>query len=375
MIRYCVALFLCLSLTACDLDIGFKTLGPTEYGIVFHKLPTELGGGVGSKLKRPGQAFFVWPWDSVYTIDTRIRNIEWGKKDSKDLSDWVQTRALDGNEVSLAVRIQYRIDTEVEKLRTLIQKVGTDNDAIEDIVIEAARADIRQYMNKLQTEDFISEEAKYTGERDVQQHMAERLGKYGIIVESVNLKEHRFASFKSDGSIDEAYQERIDQVKIIQERTVREKLRHDTIIADKQKQFNMEQARVNRQVAEAEGHLEQAKIRGDAYFEARKNEASAILAAGEAEVKGLIEKIEALSGPGGEALLKLELSRSLLKNNPSFILMGSGKKGDGIEVNRIDTNELIGQFGVLEGYASPQKKTPEPITLNSNETVVTEKEQ
>lgn len=365
--RLILGLVILIGFTGCDLDIGFKTLASTEYGVVFRTLPTALGGGLSRKVRRPGEAFFLWPWDSVYTIDTRIRNIEWGRRDSEDLSGWVQTRALDGNEVSLAVRIQYNIDVEPEKLRRLVQEVGTDNEAIERLVIETARADLRQYMNKLKTEDFISEKAKYTGERDVQQNMSERLEKYGINVKSINLKEHRFARIQNDGEIDESYQERINQVKIIEERTVRERLRNDTVIAEKQKQYHLEQAKVNRLVAEAQGYLNQAKIRGDAYLQSQKNEADAILAAGTAEVQGLIEKIEALSGPGGRALLKLELSRALMKSNPSFVLMGNGKGGDGIEVNRIDTNELLGQFGVLEGYQTQRKQPSEPVVIKEKE--------
>ncbi len=337
-------------LTACD--VGIRQTNQTEYAVRFRMLPPIFGGGLADGVVSPGQTFVVWPWDSVYYLDTKIKNLEWGEfgqGTDKQRSDYVETRALDGNEVSLAVQIQYYVERDPEKILFLIQNVGTTNEEIEELVRSAARADIRTYMNKLRTAEFFINEAKYKGEADVRAAMLERLSKNGIHVQSVNLKEHRFERVLSDGTIDRSYQERINQVQTLEQQTEREGLRKDTVIADKQREFNNAQAEVNRQVAEAEGFKTQATFKGDAYFESKQNEAQGVLATGQAKAKGLQEQINALGGPGGNAILKLELVRSILQANPTFMLLGQGSKGDNsLEVRKTDTNQLIQQMGVLD---------------------------
>ena len=44
------------------------------------------------------------------------------------------------------------------------------------------------------------------------------------------------------------------------------------------------------------------------------------------EVEGLKKQIEALSGPGGEALLRLSLMKALLANHPQFVVLDSGSQ-------------------------------------------------
>src|SRR5690606_28448057 len=112
----------------------------------------------------------VFPWDSIYVLDSRIRNIEWGEQAAgshADRNDFVETRALDGNEVSLAVRIQYSLSRDPDKLIYIVQNIGTTNEHIEEFVVSAARADIRTHMNKLRTSEFFNNEAKYHGESEV----------------------------------------------------------------------------------------------------------------------------------------------------------------------------------------------------------------
>ena len=112
-------------------------------------------------------------------------------------------------------------------------------------------------------------------------------------------------------------------------------------------------------MAEAEGAKIQAEERGRSYLEARQNEAKGIVAQGKAEVEGLVQQISALQGPGGRALLKLEIAKQLVKSNPQFVLLNEGQAGSGIEVKRTDTNELLNQIGVIEGL-KPKESPPNP---------------
>jgi SPFH domain / Band 7 family len=334
---------LLISVSACT------KMGPTEVGVRFRKLPPAVGGGLSSDIIERGETKFLFPWDSVYRFDTSIREIEWGYHGPNEQSDYVQTRAKDGNEVALSVRVQYSIGFEPKKIISMVQQVATNDREVENIVVSVGRSFIRTYMNELNTAQFFDNKEKFDAGERAKEAMQKKLEPWGILINSVNLGEHRFERVLKDGTLDASYQERINEVQTLDEKTKREKLRKATVEADKAREFNDKQAEVNRILAEANGYLNQAKLKGDGYFDSKTNEAKAILASGKAEVDGLIEQINALSGPGGEAILKLELVKNLISSNARFFIMGGAAGRDSLEVKKTDTNEILRQIGIFEG--------------------------
>lgn len=204
-------------------------------------------------------------------------------------------------------------------------------------------------MNRLKTGEFFINAAKFRGEADAKEALRRRLEPYGIKIVSVNLSEHRFERVRGDGTVDRSYQERINRIQALEQETAREVLNIQAVAADKEREFNNIQAVVNALLAEAEGYKNQARLRGDSYAETKRNEGEAILAAGQAEVEGLMSQIAALSGPGGLAILKLDLSKQLQKGEPKFVIMGQKSTAETLEVKRIDANELLRQIGIWEG--------------------------
>jgi len=359
------------SIFLCGCDTGIKQMGTTEYGVVFRRMPILLGGGVASNVVSPGQVVIVWPWDSVYRFDTSIKYISWGTaaKRNNHAEDYVYTRALDGNEVGLAVTVQYRIEDKPESLIRLVHNVATSDEAVRVLIETAARAEIRTAMNELKTSSFFDRNARYGAIDKARDAMNAQFNKDGIFIEKVILDEHRFERVLKDGSIDRSYQDKIDDTQKLGQDTERELLRIDTIKAQKAQEFNDVQAKVNRQVAEADGYSLQSKFRGDAYLQEKSNNAQALLAKGKAEVDGLKLKIAALDGPGGMALLKLELAKYLAKKNPSFVTLGESKSGSSLDVRKMDTNELLRQIGIVEAM----KDKNDSSKTDSKENLSTEK--
>ncbi len=377
---FILSLFL-LILSACQTPV--KYLDVTEYGVRFRKLPPLLGGGVSSGVGRPGEMMVIWPWDEVYVFDTAVQDISWGvvgahstqssqsgafggvsqAARSQQTGDfgYVNTRALDGNEVALAITVRFKISNDPEKLVYLVQNVAESNEEVRDLVVAAARADIRTYMNELRTSDFLNVDERYKAINKVTASLQKRLGDYGIDVQAVNLNDFRFERVLADGSVDTSYQDRLKEIQKLGEDAQREMQRIETVEAKKQQELNDAQAIYNRQVAEAKGYLEQAKLRGDAYFSSRENEAKGIRTRGEAQVKGLIEQINALNGPGGEAILKLDLAKSLMRTDPKFIIMDSGAGAQGLDVKRVDTNQLLNQLGLMEALAPDKKQDTQQV--------------
>lgn len=343
-------LFLVMVFGLCGCDIGLQQMGATEVGIIFRRLPPSFGGGLSKSIAKSGENVFIWPWDSLYRLDLAVKYVSWGanKTDTTSSFDYVYTRALDGNEVALGVTVQYRLNTDPEKLLYLLRHVATSNTGVDQIIQTVARADIRTFMNQLKTSEFFNRDARYKAIEDVKKAMNERLATEGISIESVILDEHRFVRLLPDGNLDDSYQEKIDETQKFGQDTERELLRIETVKAQKEQDFNNAQAAFNRQVAEAEGYLDQAKLRADSYFKTRGNVAKGITAKGMAEVEGMKAQIAALAGEGGRAMLRLELSKELLKGDPKFVIMQeSGQTG--LSVNRTDVNQLLKQIGVFEG--------------------------
>ncbi|MCB0325187.1 MAG: hypothetical protein KDD69_16505 [Bdellovibrionales bacterium] len=344
-----VALALCvLPLGGCDM--GFQKMEAGEYGVVFVQLPRWLGGGVRNAVVEPGEMEFILPWQRMYRVDTTYQLISWGSGRTaaeQAIDDSVETRTIDGNEVGLAITVQYHVDP--TKVRHVVQKVGTEPERIKQLVAAVARADIRTHMNTLATRDFFSQDKRQNAVEQVRRAMQARLEPEGIIVDSVIYKDHRFERYQGPGQEpDRSYQEQIDRTQAVNQETLQEEKRRAAIVQAKGKEQEEIQGQVNRLVESAKGVRRQSKNRGDSYRVRKENEAAQVVTAGMNEVEGMRKRIEALSGPGGEALLRLEIANSLTESKPRFVLINSAAGGNGgIGISKIDQNELIRQSGIF----------------------------
>lgn len=341
------------------LTLGACTkMEPTESGVIFRMLPPALGGGVSDAVIHQGQRAFLMPWEQVYRFDTATRDISWGAGRGVPVGDVLYTRASDGNEVALSVTIAYRIQPNPETLVKLVQEVATSNDGVRELVVSLARSHIRAAMNELGTFEFRQVKSRYDAIDQVKEKLNQALNRWGIEVVKVTLDDFQFARLGSDGVADTTYQEKINLIQQLIEETKRELSKKETVLAQKQQELATEQGIFDRKEAEAIGYRNQAQTRGDAYFEARSNDAKAILAKGKSEVEGIIAQINALKGSGGKAVLRLEIGRRLLANAARFIVMNDstgtstgGGVSDGVEVRRLDVNDLLSQLAVIEGTA------------------------
>lgn len=366
---------------------GCETMGPTEYGVRFRKLPPGLFGGVASKAIPPGKTIIVIPAiDSIYRFTTSVQDISWGQRAGGE-GGQVYTRANDGNEVALSMTILFQVDPREESLSRLVQEVASTDEEVRELVGSVALAEVRTAMNELRTSDFLDKDARYRAVDLVRSEIQKRLDGYGITIVRVNLDDFRFERLVQDGdseTVDSSYQDKLREIQRLGENREREKQRVKTVQAKKQQEINEMQAQVNRWIQEAEGYKNQAALRGDGYLKARRNEAAAVLAQGRAIADGLRAQIQALSGPGGVAVLKLELARKLAEAQSKFVVMGENARA--IDVQRTDTNQLIDQIGLIEGMKDRTSSgasaeivgrptaEPPPLSAPSKSETVKEKE-
>jgi hypothetical protein len=346
-----------LALAGCD--TGFQHMGTTEYGVRFRKLPTFMGGGLGSadSVAHPLQTVVVFPWETVRRFDTAPQYLSWGKGmgdaagGSTQLvqDEDVYTRAKDGNEAALKLTVRYRIKPDPESLVKLVQNVAETEEDVRNLVIAVVRSEIRSYMNQLKTSEFRDDKKRNETVDDVLQATQRHLAPLGIEVEAVNLKQYRFVRPLPDGTEDTRYQDRLREIQEMEQDIEGERSRIETVKAKKQKEYSEAESLYNARVTEAKGYKEQSTFQGDSYYTARSNEAKAILAEGTAEVAGLTKQIAALSGKGGQAMLRLEVAKQLAKANPRFVAMNQGSGGAAVDFSKTDLNQLLGQLGIVEG--------------------------
>ena len=68
---------------------------------------------------------------------------------------------------------------------------------------------------------------------------------------------------------------------------------------------------MNKLIAEADGNYAKSQLEADAYFQQQEQIAQAILAEGKAEADGIRAMNRALTGSGGETLVKLRIAEAL----------------------------------------------------------------
>ena len=364
-----------LAMSACD--TGVQHMGTTEYGVRFRQLPTFLGGGLGSaeSVAHPLQTVVVFPWETIRRFDTSPQYLSWGRGmgEAGGAAQLVQdedvyTRAKDGNEAALKLTVRYRIKPDPESLVRLVQNVAETEGEVREIVIAVVRSEIRSIMNQLKTSEFRDDKKRNETVDDVLQAAQDRLGPLGVEVEAINLKQYRFVRPLQDDQEDTRYQDRLREIQEKEQDIEGERTRIETVKAKKQKEYSEAESLYNARVSEAKGFKEQSVYQGDSYYTARSNEAKAILAEGNAEVAGLTKQIGALSGKGGQAMLRLEVAKQLAKANPRFVAMNQGSGGAAVDLSKTDVNQLIGQLGIAEGLVGqPSRAQNNPEKSQTNE--------
>jgi regulator of protease activity HflC (stomatin/prohibitin superfamily) len=155
---------------------------------------------------------------------------------------------------------------------------------------------------------------------------------YGIIVERVSTKDYRF---------NPAYQQAIEDKKVADQ--VAEQNKSATKAAQEEYLKKLEEAKgeVNKMVAESDGRFKQAQIEADAYYEQQQRIASAIEAEGAAEAKGITEMNKALTGSGGEVMVKLKLAEALAGKRILLLPVSGG----GLDIKTTNVNKLLETYG------------------------------
>jgi regulator of protease activity HflC (stomatin/prohibitin superfamily) len=323
------------SLTGC---MPYST-DSTEMGVRTVKLSYWFGmeKGVQQETYAPGTTHFFVPFlNDWHTFDTKLQILEMtGDANTGDLRkrDDLTFKTIDGNDISLDVIIQYRIDT--EKLPYILEYVAeTDEDLRNYIVRTIARSRPRDIFGELNTEEFYIAENRTEKAERVREELNIILDDYGVIVDRVSTRDYRFPP---------EYQQAIEEKKVADQ--MAEKHKSATSAQEQENLKFLEEAKgdIAKVKAEADGELARSMIEADAYYLQQIKIAEAIRAEGLAEAEAVQRMNEALSGSGGEAMVKLKFTEAL---KGMRILFLPGGDAGGLDVRSTDVNSLIDLRGI-----------------------------
>lgn len=312
------------------------TTGETEVGVRTSKLAFFGQKGVEDRAYAPGATYFFLPFINDWNVfDTKLQNLEMTfsplSGDRRTQDDLV-FKTVDGNDISLDVIIAYRIDA--SKAPYILQYVARNDATLRDKVVRTvARSKPRDIFGELKTEAFYVAESRETQSNKAKEELQKILGPMGIIVEKVLTNDYRF---------NPEYTKAIEDKKVADQQVEKNKSAQHAALEEYRRKLEEARGEVNKMVADADGQYLKDKIEADVYQEQQQLLAEAIKTEGIAEAKGIQEMNNALSGPGGEVIVKLRIAEALQGKRIMLLPVSEG----GMNLKTTDINRLVETLGV-----------------------------
>lgn len=312
------------------------TTGETQVGVRTRKLGLLGPKGVETQVYAPGATYFFLPFINDWNVfDTKLQNLEMtfskARGDRRSQDDLV-FKTIDGNDISLDVIIAYRIDP--SKAPYILQYVARDDVTLRDTIVRTvARSKPRDIFGELKTEAFYVAEAREAQSNNAKDALQQILGPMGIVVEKVLTNDYRF---------NPEYTKAIEDKKVADQQVEKNKSAQHAATEEYKRKLEEAKGEVNKMVADADGQYLKDKIEADVYQEQQQLLAKAIQAEGIADARGIQEMNNALTGSGGEAIVKLRIAEALQGKRIILLPVSEG----GMNLKTTDINRLIETLGV-----------------------------
>lgn len=314
--------------------------GSTEVGLRTVKWSLTGAKGVEDRIYPGGSTQFFVPFlNDWHTFDTRTRvmTMQAARGGARMGGDELVFKTKDGNDIGLDVTISYRIDP--AKAPQILQTVATDDVELEENVVRTiSRSKPRDIFGELQSEEFYVPANREEKAAQAKVQLNAILEPFGIVVEQVLLNDYRF---------NEEYMKAIEDKKLADQQV--KKLQSETKATEERFKTEVEtaKAQVARAMAEADGTFERAKVTADTYFLQQEKISEAIIAEGTAQAEAIEKMNDALSGAGGESLVKMELASALRGKRIVMLPVG----GSGLDLRSLDMNKLFETYNLSGGGA------------------------
>jgi regulator of protease activity HflC (stomatin/prohibitin superfamily) len=313
-----VALILAAAFLLTTVRVG-KVSGE-QVGILLNKITGKI-----TVINQPGTKIYNGFTNDFFVLDRTLQVLNMVAEDrtNKSQDKNLKIKTIDGSDVYVDLIVQYRIIPEMADLVVLTS--GPAGAYKEKWAKDYMRSLCRNYLGELTTEQFYDSSLRDVKTVKAREEANQRLNPYGIMIDSIVIprKPHFY----------QEYEEMIKQKKLADQEVLEEqskaqaaKQRQQTRIVEETNKKNVAVEQYQGQMAEliiaAEAEGERARQQAKAYYDKvtigaeagfyeRQKTAGGLLARKKAEAEGIRELAEALSGPGGRNLVKMEYARKL----------------------------------------------------------------
>ncbi len=318
---------LALVLVAVAASGCYRSTGSTEVGIKIGKL-------VGAdEVVAPGRTVIVIPFfHDWYVFDTKTQTVEMKGSDNARQDDALDFKTRDGNDVSVDVTVLYHVDP--AKAPHVLRTVASDVDEVRTVLVRPlARSIPRDALNELSSEEFYDSDLRAAKEEQALANLRRALDPYGLVCERVVLGNYRFHT---------NYQAAIDQKKVADQTVNKNRSGAEAAIKEWERELETTKGQVGQLLATERGKAQQVTLQTDAYYEAKKLEADAIVAEKAANAQGITKMKEAMSGAGGRTMVKLRIAQAL--KGKKIVLFPTSDTA--INLQQTDVNRFLESAGL-----------------------------
>ena len=297
-----------------------------EVGIMLNKITGKI-----TVINQPGTTIYCGLYKKFCVLDKTLQTLDMtgravqARKKGRLIQgdDPLKIKTVDGSDVYVALKIQYKINPDMAE--EVVTTSGLGDSYKQKWAHDYIRSKCRNYLGELTTEEFYDASKRDVKVLLAQNDVNERLAPFGILIDSIVIPQKpRF--YKE-------YEEMIKKKKLADQAVLEEQSK---ALAAKQRQQTLKVEETNKKNVAVErfrGEMEQkiiaAKAEGeramkgaDAYYDRvvigaqatlyqLKKNAEGILARKKADAKGIEALKRALEGEGGRNMVKMEYARKL----------------------------------------------------------------
>jgi len=259
--------------------------------------PRGLRMGATDHWRRPATSY--WADDRrIRKSDAQIRdaNVEMRFPEGP-----IRTKTKDGEDVELKATLVLRISE--NSAPQFVRFVGGDVAKLRDLyLIPGARSIIRTVFGQLNSGSFFSSTERGAKAEECLSVLNDFLRPAGVLVEGFTLDHFAF---------DREFHTFLQDLKILNQRIGSVGEQREASLDQMRQEFQRVEATAKLKVAAAEREVEMARIDAEETIEQMERQAEAVRLRLRREADLARERGAAMSGPGGEAALRLELAKAL----------------------------------------------------------------
>jgi hypothetical protein len=306
--------------------VRVQRISGEEVGLILNKFTGEV-----EVVNSQGTKIYNAIMNDFYVLDKTLQTMEMstdGSRGDRKRRDDLKVKDLDGNNIYVELKVQYRIVP--EKIKEVLETSGyldRDKEALykKKWIREYVRSICRDSLGELKTEEFYEATNRTDKIKIAQQKINKKLDPFGINVDSIvmfrkpnfhpnyqdiiNRKEKADQDIKTQIALAKAATEKRETL-ITKEGNIKvvDLERHKGVLEEK---ILETEAQAEKVMKAADAYYDQVTIGAEADLYRNEKQATGILEVKKADAEGIEALKDALEGEGGLNMVKMEYAKKL----------------------------------------------------------------